>query len=97
MSKRQITKVEGLEITYHKLGGEEYINLTDIARYKDSQRPELPLQTWINTIKTIEFLLTWEQKNNPNFKHGESTVFNGYKNFAAEMVAGKKNFCYQMD
>jgi len=90
MSKRQITKVQGLDITYHKIEGEEYINLTDIARYKDPKRPEIPLQTWINNMKTIEFLLAWEEKNNPNFKHRESTVFSGYKNFAAEMVAGKK-------
>lgn len=90
MSKRAVTKVQGIEILYHKIEGEEYINLTDIARYKDSKRPELPLQTWINTIKTIEFLLAWETKYNPDFKHGESPVFNGYKNFAAEMVAGKK-------
>ena len=90
MSKRLITKVQGVDITFHKLDGEEYISLTDIARYKDANRPELPLQTWINTMKTVEFLLTWEEKNNPQFKHGESTVFKGYKNFAAEMVSGKK-------
>ncbi len=90
MSKRQITKVQGVQITYHKLDGEEYINLTDIARYKDTTRPEIPLQTWINSMKTIEFLLAWEEKNNVNFKHRESPEFSGYKNFAAEMVAGRK-------
>ncbi len=90
MSKRKITTIQGVNISYHKINNEEYINLTDIARYKDAKRPELPLQTWINTMKTIEFLLVWEEKNNPDFKHGESPVFKGYKNFAAEMVAGKK-------
>ncbi|MFK7982053.1 MAG: KilA-N domain-containing protein [Saprospiraceae bacterium] len=90
MSKRQVTKVQGISTTYHTIDSEEYINLTDIARHKDDRRPELPLQTWMNNMKTIEFLLAWEEKNNPNFKHGETTVFSGYKNFAAEMVAGKK-------
>lgn len=90
MSTRKITKIEGIEITYHSLEGEEYINLTDIARYKESKRPEIPVQTWINNNKTIEFLLVWERKNNPDFKHSESPVFKGYKNFAAEMVAGQK-------
>lgn len=90
MSKRKVTKVQGLEIVYHQIDGEAYINLTDIARHKDEKRPELPLQTWVNSNKTIEFLLAWETKNNPDFKHGETTVFKGYKNFAAEMVAGKK-------
>lgn len=90
MSKRKIVTIQGINISYHKIDNEDYINLTDIARYKDADRPELPLQTWVNTLKTIEFLLVWEQKNNPDFKHGESPVFKGYKNFAAEMVAGKK-------
>lgn len=90
MSKRKITKVQGITISYHKIDSEEFINLTDIARFKDAKRPEIPLQTWINTMKTIEFLLAWEEKNNPNFKHRESPVFKGYNNFAAEMVAGKK-------
>ncbi|MFK8102567.1 MAG: KilA-N domain-containing protein [Saprospiraceae bacterium] len=90
MSKRKITEVQGIPISYHTIEEEEYINLTDIARYKDADRPELPVQSWINTMKTVEFLLAWEEKNNPDFKHGEFTVFKGYKEFAAEMVAGKK-------
>lgn len=90
MAKRHILKVQNIDISYHRVEGEEYINLTDIARFKDSKRPELPMQSWINNNKTIEFLLAWEEKNNPNFKHGESAVFKGYINFAAEMVAGKK-------
>lgn len=90
MEKSKVVSIQGIEISYHKEDNDEYICLTDIAKYKDVDRPELPLQTWINTLKTIEFLLVWEQKNNSDFKHGESTVFKGYKNFAAEMVAGKK-------
>lgn len=90
MAKKKTTQVQGVEISYHLIDDDEYINLTDIARYKDDSRPELPLQTWINTNKTIEFLLAWEEKHNPDFKHGESPVFKGYKDFAAEMVAGKK-------
>lgn len=90
MAKRQITRVQDIDISYQQVEGEEYINLTDIARFKDTERPEVPLQTWVNNNKTIEFLLAWEEKNNPDFKHSESTVFKGYVNFAAEMVAGKR-------
>ncbi|MFK7934834.1 MAG: KilA-N domain-containing protein [Saprospiraceae bacterium] len=90
MAKRQIAQVQDFPISYHRVEGEEYINLTDIAKVKNSNRPELPLQSWLNNNKTIEFLLAWEEKNNADFKHGESTVFKGYVNFAAEMVAGKK-------
>jgi len=89
MSKRKTTQVQGVNISYHQIEGEEFINLTDIARYKNSKRPELPVQKWIGTNKTIEFLLAWERKNNPNFKHTEMGVFKGFEKFAAEMIAGK--------
>lgn len=89
MSKRKTTQVQGVDISYHQIEGEEFINLTDIARYKNSKRPELPVQKWIGANKTIEFLLAWERKNNPNFKHTETGVFKGFEKFAAEMIAGK--------
>ncbi|HHS94990.1 MAG TPA: KilA-N domain-containing protein [Phaeodactylibacter sp.] len=89
MSKRKSTEVQGIEISYQTIDDEPYINLTDIARYKNPKRPEIPVQRWIGTNKTIEFLLAWEIKNNPHFKHTENHVFKGYEKFAAEMVAGK--------
>jgi len=90
MAKKKTTQVQGIEISYHLIEEEEYINLTDIAKYKDDLRPEVPVQTWINIMKTIEFLLAWEEQHNPEFKYGESSQHKGYKEFAAEMVAGKK-------
>ena len=89
MGKRKKTSIQGIDISYHSLEGEEYINLTDIARYKNPDRPEIPFQKWIGTNKTIEFLLAWERKNNPDFKHTQSGVFKGFESFAAEMLAGK--------
>lgn len=89
MSKRKVTTIQGIDIAYHKLEEEEYINLTDIARYKNQKRPELPVQKWIGTNKTIEFLLAWERKNNPDFKHTEKGVFKGFNTFAAETLSGK--------
>jgi len=68
MSKRKTTEAQGIQISYHRIEGEDYINITDIARYKDEGRPDVPVNTWINTNKTIEFLLAWEEKNNPDFK-----------------------------
>lgn len=89
MAKKKTTQVQGVDISYHLIDNEEYINLTDIARYKNANRPEVPFQKWIGANKTIEFLLAWERKNNPNFKHTEMGVFKGFEKFAAEMVAGK--------
>jgi KilA-N domain len=89
MSKTKKTAVQGLEISYHTIGEQPFINLTDIAKYKDPKRPEIPVQRWISSNKTIEFLLAWENQNNPDFKHTETDVFNGFEKFAGEMLAGK--------
>jgi len=89
MSQRKKAQVLGISISYHQIENEEYINLTDIARYKNAKRPEIPVQKWIGANKTIEFLLAWERKNNPNFKHTEMGVFKGFERFAAETLAGK--------
>jgi len=47
---------------------EDYICLTDIAGYKDSERTDLLIQNWIRNRNTIEFLGLWEKLNNKDFK-----------------------------
>lgn len=56
--------------------GIEYINITDIARYKNSGRTDDLIRNWLRNRNTIEFLGIWEQLNNPNFKPVE---FDGFK------------------
>ena len=48
-------------------GADDYISLTDIARYKDSERTDYIIQNWLRNRNTIEFLGIWEQLNNPDF------------------------------
>ena len=45
----------------------DYISLTDIAKYKDSENPRYIIQNWLRNKSTIEFLGVWEQMNNSNF------------------------------
>ncbi|HBK30230.1 MAG TPA: DNA-binding protein, partial [Porphyromonadaceae bacterium] len=45
----------------------DYISLTDIARYK-SDEPNDVIKNWMRSKDTIEFLGLWEYLNNPNFK-----------------------------
>jgi len=93
MSKQTIATIQGIEILYHNIEGEDYINLTDISRYKYSKRPELPLKNWINTI---ELLLAWEQRNNPDFKHGGSPCLTAKKILQKKWLLGKRtNFYYE--
>ena len=64
------------DISTFKLGDIEYINITDIARYKNTVRTDDLIRNWLRNRNTIEFLGIWEQLNNPNFKPVE---FDGFK------------------
>lgn len=54
---------------------DEYISLTDIARYKNSEDPKDVVKNWLRTRSTIEFLGLWESINNENFKGVEFDSF----------------------
>lgn len=45
----------------------EYISLTDIAKYKNSDDPRFVIQNWMRNRNTIEFIGIWEQLHNPSF------------------------------
>ena len=53
----------------------EYISLTDIAKYKNSEFPADVIKNWMRNRSTIEFLSLWEKFNNPFFKVVESDQF----------------------
>jgi hypothetical protein len=48
--------------------GDDYISLTDIARYKNPYEPKDVVKNWMKNRNTIEFLDIWERINNPDFK-----------------------------
>ena len=70
---------QGLQIYTFTQNENDYISLTDIAKYKDPERTDYLIQNWMRTKDTIEFLGIWEKINNPNFKPIE---FEGFKNEA---------------
>ena len=55
------------EVTVVVQNDEDYICITDIARYKDADRIDYQIQNWLRNRNTIEFLGIWEQLNNPDF------------------------------
>ena len=71
-------EVQGTAITILS-GQHDYISLTDIARYKDSERTDYIIQNWLRNRNTIEFLGVWERLNNPSFNPIE---FDGIRNQA---------------
>ncbi|HDP3006185.1 TPA: KilA-N domain-containing protein [Staphylococcus aureus] len=68
----------GRQITLFKNENDDYISLTDIAKYK-SEDPNDVIKNWLRSKDTIEFLGVWENINNPNFKPVE---FDGFRNQA---------------
>jgi hypothetical protein len=69
-------KVKGSEVTILIQNEEDYICITDIARYKNPDRTDDLIRNWLRNRNTIEFLGIWEQLNNPAFKPVE---FDGFK------------------
>ena len=75
---RKIT-TQGLQIYTFQQNKNDYISLTDMAKYKDLERTDYIIQNWMRNYATIEFLGIWEQINNPNFNPVE---FDGFKSKA---------------
>lgn len=72
---KSIIHAKDTEITVLSMTGEEdYISLTDIARYV-SDEPKDVVKNWLRNRETISFLGLWEQLNNPNFKGVEFDSF----------------------
>lgn len=59
----------------------EFISLTDIARYGNSSEPNDVIRTWLRSKGTISFLGLWEKFNNPSFKPVE---FDGFRKEAGD-------------
>lgn len=60
---------------------EDFISLTDMARYKNPNAPKDVVKNWLRLRSTIDFLGLWEKLNNPNFNRVE---FDSFKNRAGE-------------
>jgi len=74
--KGKIT-AKGTEITVLSVGTpDDFISLTDIARYKNKEEPNTVVANWLRNRNTIEFLGIWEQLYNPDFKPLE---FEGFR------------------
>jgi len=78
-AKKVNLDVKGTTIAVVSQKGDDYICVTDIARYKDNERTDYIIQNWLRNRNTIEFLGIWEQLNNPDFNPIE---FDGIRNQA---------------
>ena len=67
--KTQILAVKNISVSLITIHDEDYISLTDIAKVKegDSRAADI-IKNWIRNRGTLEFLGTWEQMYNADFK-----------------------------
>ena len=64
-----VIHADGIDIAVvTSIGNEDdYISLTDIAKYHNPELPGYVIQNWMRNRSTIEFLGLWEKLNNPQF------------------------------
>ena len=66
-----IMNVNDNEIRVMRVGNEDYISLTDLARYKNPKEPSDVIKKWLSNYDTIEFLGLWEELSNEDFNSAE--------------------------
>ena len=76
MARNTTIQVKGAEIAVINSNENDYISLTDIARYKDPAHIDDIIKNWMRNRNTIELLGFWEILYNPDFKPVE---FDGFK------------------
>ena len=64
MAKKKLT-VDGTTI---RINEENYVSLTDIAKRSTDREPAQVLRSWLRNTNTINFLATWEEVHNSDFK-----------------------------
>lgn len=71
MSKHNQIVVLHETVRIQRIDQDDYISLTDIARYKNADDPRFVIQNWMRSRSSIEFLGIWELLNNPDFNRVE--------------------------
>ena len=76
-----IMNVNENEVRVVRINDEDYISLTDLARYKNPIEPSGVIKKWLSNYNTIDFLGLWEELSNENFNSAE---FSRIKNEAPQ-------------
>jgi hypothetical protein len=75
MKKKASVQVKDISVNFISHREDDYISLTDIARYKNPLEPKTEIQHWFGSQNVIEFLGVWERINNTSFKGTEMGAF----------------------
>jgi hypothetical protein len=80
-NKSEFISVQGTVISLAQINQNDYISLTDLAKYRNDKDPSQIISLWMRTYSTIEYLGLWEMLYNPNFK---PHIYEGFKNESAK-------------
>ena len=65
---KETIHAKGIDIGIYTTNFEnEFISLTDIAKYRNEDDPRFVIQNWMRNRNTIEFLGIWEELHNSDF------------------------------
>lgn len=73
--------IKSIDIDITGIGDDDFISLTDIARFKNEEDPNAVIANWLRRVDSIQFLAIWEKLNNEQFK---PTDFEGFKSKPGE-------------
>lgn len=74
--KKEKISAKGFDIeVYTEDFKNDYISLTDIAKYKNTDDPRFVIQNWMRNRNTLEFIGLWEVLNNLNFNRVQFDTF----------------------
>ena len=63
------------KIRIQRISKDDFLSLTDIAKFRNADAPADIIKNWLRTRSTIELLGLWEKLNNPEFKLVEFDQF----------------------
>lgn len=67
MSKKQTIHINGSDIVILKQKTDDYISLTDMAKYKNAEATGIVISHWLSTRYALDYLGIFERLNNPDF------------------------------
>ena len=78
-------KVLGIEVNYKRINEDDYICLTDLAKFVNLNDPSGVIRNWMSNKDSFAFYSLWEEMNNNNFNYAQMHVIKnsevGYNRF----------------
>ena len=88
--------IQNRKIRILKVNNVDYISLTDIAKYQNSEDPSGVIRNWMSNKNSFDFYNLWEELHNDGFNYEESHKIKmdevGYNRFTMTPNRWKKDF-----